>query len=229
MNGVLVRLGFKNVLLLALMLVSYAPVSAGPYDDWNDGELVVTFLGRGMESGLVLDLEVLNKGTSTKKFQLPQLTVLEPNSSAYAPVLVESKGAWEMKPGGTFTLRVSGYSLDQSKKMPSEGQKLVYRPTTGGKRYQKAQLALKKSLQVEQKPGFQAAILPADKHRSLVIQRVIWRSYGGNNPKTAQALVDDLDKAFQRKGRAPSDKVVNGLAASIWRDVEKVCKSLVGS
>lgn len=207
---------------ILLILVLVAPAAAGPFDTWNDGQLTVSFTGRGLESGQILDLAVSNESKVKKEFQLPQLMILEPVNSKYAPVVVESKGAWELKPGANFKARVSGYSLDNSKKMPSAGQPLKYRPSQGGKRYKKAQYALKKSLQVEKRPGFKAMVLPADKHRALVIQRVIWRSFGGKNPKTPNALVEDLTLAFKRAGKPASEKAVQAIAGSIWRDVEKV-------
>lgn len=213
----------------AILLALTLPVSAGLFDHWNDGELTVEFVGRGLESGQVLELKIANSGSSAKTFQLPQLTVLEPSDPTFAPVLIESKGAWKMGPGNHFTLRVGGYSLDHSKKMPRSGQAIVYRPTAGGTRYQKAQHALRKSLQVEEKSGFKAAILPPKKHRALVIQRVIWRSFGGNNPKTPQALVEDLAEAFERRGKVPSERAVEALAGSIWQDVDLVCRALAGS
>ena len=91
------------------------------------------------------------------------------------------------------------------------------------------QFALKKSLQVEQGSGFRSVVLPKEKHRALVIQRVIWRSHGGNNPKTPKALVRDLTVAFERAGKPPSEKAVQAIAGSIWRDVEKVYETLAGS
>ena len=215
------------LILAASMMV--LPASAGPFSTWSGGTLQVEFIGRGLESGAVLDLRVKNEGSSDVEFHLPQLTVLEPVDAAYAPVLVESKGAWRMKPGAEFTLRISAYSLDQSKKMPRAGQVLRYRPSEGGTRYQKAQFALKKSLQVEQGSGFRSVVLPKEKHRALVIQRVIWRSHGGNNPKTPKALVRDLTVAFERAGKPPSEKAVQAIAGSIWRDVEKVYETLAGS
>ena len=219
----------EKLALIVAVLSMVLPVSAGPFSAWSGKGLSVEFLGRGLESGAVLDLHVTNDGAEALEFQLPQLMVLEPANAAYAPILVESKGAWRMKPGADVTMRISGYSLDHSKKMPRSGQSLKYRPFDGGAKYQKAQYALKKSLLVEQNPGFGPVLLPKDKHRVLVIQRVIWRSHGGNNPKTPNALVKDLEAAFERAGKAPSEKAIQALAGSIWRDVEKVYKALAGS
>jgi hypothetical protein len=170
-------------------------------------------------------MSVRNTGTETVRFQLPQLTVLEPISSAYAPIVVESNRGWEMPPGTDFKARLIGYSLDQSKSGVPRGQDADY-TTVADTEYARAQFALKKSLEYERSEGFQASLLSEDKHRTLVIQRLIWTVYGSRNPKTPQALVEDLSRRFDRAGENVNAKTVQALAASIWRDVAKVHETL---
>jgi hypothetical protein len=212
----------RLVLFVVWILLSLTGIcAAGPYDAWSDPAVEVVFTGTGLESGHVLNMKVSNKGKETVSFQLPQLTVLEPSSGAYAPMVVESKGGWEIPPGRDFTVKVLGYSLDQSKAGPRRGQSVKYAPVVGNQ-HSTAQYALKKSLEYERSRGFQATLLPLDKHRTLVIQRLIWTVYGARNPKTPQALVEDLDRRFQSGGETVSAQSVHALAGSIWKDVERV-------
>ena len=104
-----------KLVLKALFLVLFLCGSgvAGPYDAWTEPGVEVTFTGTGLESGHVLDMRVRNNGKSPVTFQLPQLTVLD--STSMTPVLVESKGGWEIPPGVEISHAVMGYSLEQAK------------------------------------------------------------------------------------------------------------------
>ena len=214
-----------KLVLKALFLVLFLCGSgvAGPYDAWTEPGVEVTFTGTGLESGHVLDMRVRNNGKSPVTFQLPQLTVLD--STSMTPVLVESKGGWEIPPGVEISHAVMGYSLEQAKPAPSRGEKAIYVPSEKPG-FAPAQIALKKSLEFRRSPGFQATVLPAEKHNTLVTQRLIWTVYGTQNPKTPKALEQDLSTAFQRAGKSVSEDAVQALTASIWQDVARVYGTL---
>ncbi len=169
-------------------LCSLAAWGQTPFQGWQDEELKLSFSGRGLESGNVLDLKVQNTGDSRKLLHLPQFTVLEPLDSRYAPVLLESYGGWEIQPGADFTFRLSGYSLQHDRDVPAAGQSVRYRPTKGAERYKKAQYALKEGLKLERQGRFEPLVLPREKHRLVVLQRVVWRAVGGNNPDDPEQL-----------------------------------------
>ncbi len=208
---------------LLMMLVLSGFCLAGPYDAWTEPGVEVTFTGTGLESGHVLDLKVRNGGKSVVAFQLPQLTVLD--STTFAPIVVESKGGWKIPPGAEVTHKVIGYSLEQSKPGPRRGQTASYTPSEKPG-FAPAQLALKKSLEFQRSPGFQATVLSKEKHKTLVTQRLIWTVYGPRNPKTPKALEQDLAASFQRAGESVNAASVQALTASVWQDVARVYNTL---
>ena len=79
---------------------------------------------------------------------------------------------------------------------------------------------------MEKEEVFESVFLPERTHRTLVHQRVLWRVFGGNNPKSAKRLVSDLKEAFEKSGKSVSDESVKAIAASVWRDVEVVGRRL---
>lgn len=216
----------RALVLLLCLLAAGSSADTGPLNSWTSGGLVVHFSGTGREAGVVLELSVDNTSKTTQVFQLPPLLVLEPGNKRYSPVLVEKGGAWELEPGAHFKVPVTGYGLDHSKDMPGASEKVDYRPSLGGPAYAKVQHALKESLSYEKRVGFKASILPGKTHRTLVIQRVLWLARGGNNPSTPQDLVKDLTQSFAAAGKSVSEAAVNGIAASVWSDVQKVYEAL---
>ena len=210
-----------KVVLLAFVLCGLC--LAGPYDAWTEPGVEITFTGTGLESGHVLDMNVRNNGKTTVAFQLPQLTVLD--STSMAPIVVESKGGWKIPPGAEISHQVIGYSLEQSKPGPRRGEQAVYLPSEKTD-FATAQLALRKSLEFQRSPGFQATVLSKEKHKTLVTQRLIWTVYGPRNPKTPKALEQDLAAAFQRAGESANAATLQALAASIWQDVARVYNTL---
>ena len=210
-----------RVVLLVLVVCGFS--LAGPYDAWTEPGVEGTFSGTGLESGHVLDLTVRNRSHHEVAFQLPQLTVLD--SKTLAPIVVESKGGWKIPPGAEISHQVIGYSLEQSKPGPRRGQRAVYLPSEKPG-FAPAQLALKKSLEFQRSPGFQATVLSKEKHKTLVTQRLIWTVYGPRNPKTPKALEQDLASSFQRAGEPVNAATVQALTASVWQDVSRVYNTL---
>lgn len=211
---------------IVIMILCSLTVAWGqsPFQGWRDDSLELSFSGRGLETGKVLDLKVKNTGKSSKLLHLPQFTVLEPLDSRLAPLLLESHGSWEIQPGADFTFRLSGYSLEHRLEAPPSGKQVRYRPSQGAERYKKAQYALREGLKLENQ--FEPLVLSAEKHRLVVLQRVVWRAVGGDNPDNPEKLYGDVERALEARGKPVSKEATGALVASIWRDVERVYRSL---
>lgn len=207
-------------------LCSLAAWGQSPFQGWQDQELELTFSARGLESGKVLDLKIRNTGDTRKVLHLPQFTVLEPLDSRFTPVILESYGGWEVQPGADFTFRLSGYSLEHGREVPGAGQQVRYRPTRGKGQYKAAQYALREGLKLERQGRFEPLVLSRERHRVVVLQRVVWRAVGGGNPDNPEQLHSDVVRALRSRGKSVSEKATGALVASIWRDVEKVYQSL---
>ena len=208
------------IALLGLLHLCAKVSAVEPHPQWAEG-LVVSFTGRGLEFGRVLDIEVVNTLDEKLCFTLAPFTVLIPSDSRYSPILLESSGAWDVLAGGRQTFRVSGFALDHALLMPSPGQALDYQPSPVGDRFDLARYALQVGLEVESNSGFEAKFLAAEKHRLLVLQRLIWSLIGEGNPTSLEELEEDLAASFRREGRSPSDRAIKALADSIWVDVSK--------
>ena len=217
----------KRIFAIALFLLCTSPgLTNEALESWVQSDLDLRMRGTGLESGRVLSLSVVNNGRKSKKFHLPRFTVLVPDSDQYSPVLLESKGSWKLGPGGRLKATLRGYSLDHAKRIPKRNQQVAYRAISGGARYAKVQRALRVGLDVEKEEVFESVFLPEKTHRTLVHQRVLWRVFGGNNPKDAKRLVADLKRSFEKSGKTVSEKSVKAIAASVWRDVEVVARRL---
>lgn len=212
--------------LVLMLLSSLSALAQTPFQGWDDEHIEISFQGRGLETGKVLDVKISNKGDTRHLVQIPQFTVLEPADSRYSPVLLESYGGWEVEPGAYFTARLSGYSLEHQKDMPSNGARLTYTPSTGAKKYKPAQYALREGLKMEKRGKFRPLILSKEKHRLVVLQRAVWKAVGGKNPTGPEELYSDIARALKSKGKPMSEKATGALVASVWRDVEQIYKSL---
>lgn len=215
----------KGLILSLLWLLMALPSMSEPAYPWSP-DLSVTYSGRGLESGAVLDIKVVNRADSKRRVTLAPLTVLTPANAAFSPILLESSGAWDMLPKGEGTFRVMGYALEHGKRMPGKGENVSYTPSQDPKQFTRAKRALQVGLQVEAKPGFDSRLLGPEKHRWLVLQRLIWLVSGESNPKTPQQLEKDLTRSFGERGKPPSEKTMKALTAAIWSDVEKCQKQL---
>lgn len=214
----------RGFCLVVLLLLAPAAMAKEPAGAWSAPDLTVTCLGRGLETGPLLDLKVANAAKETRRFRLAPYTVLVASDPKFSPILLESTGEWDIKPKSQATFRVSGFSLQHDRSVPKEGLSLEYRPDLASKTYAAPRRALQVALQ--QEDGFASDLLPAEKHRLIVIQRLLWCVVGGTNPATPQALQADLTAAFARKGNPPGEKAIKALTASVWRDVVKCLKAL---
>jgi hypothetical protein len=211
---------------MLLLLLGRGPAWANPEAAWP-ADLVITFSGKGLESGQVLDIKVVNGSDRQQRLTLPPYTVLCPSDPAYSPILLESTGAWDMLPKGQATFRVSGYALRHDRAMPAKGQALRYLPSFTGDGHDRSRRALQVGLEVERQEGFHSTLLPAAKHRLLVLQRLIWAAGGEEaNPASPEQLEADLFASFARRGKPPSEKAMKALTASVWKDVSRCLERL---
>ncbi len=217
------------VLWLALAPLAYAQdgsavstvraASAAVLSEEADG-LDIDWTGKGTVAGEMLDATFTNNGKGALTVDIVPGIVLTDKEQKAQPIMLEDTLKFTLQPGESTSMPLRGYCLDFELDPPAMGAGVDYEVAQDVSRYETAIRNLWAGLRLDRDGGFKPVLKPL-MHRTIVIQRSIWASLGGNNPTTVEKLDEDLRDDTAQAGLEYSNQKVRFLTNRIWDDVEK--------
>ncbi len=180
--------------------------------------LSIEWTGKGRVAGDMVDGTFLNQGASPLTVNIVPGIVLSDSEDMAQPIMLEDTLEFTLAPGESAKIDLRAYCLDFSKDPPSLGSGVDYEVATDLSTYEDAIKNLWAGLRLERDGKFKPALKPLQ-HRTIVIQRAIWASLGGENPSTEDKFLEDLQQDTQAGSHVYSSAKVEWLAEQIWKDV----------
>ncbi len=183
--------------------------------------LGISWSGLGSVAGEMVDATVTNNSSAPMEVAfLPGMVLVDARGESQ-PIMLEEHVRVTLKPGESTTLSgMRAYCLDHSKEPPGQGSGVEYKVMTNLANYASAIQNLWAGLRLDREGAYTPVLKPL-LHRTLVIQRSVWASLGGNNPNSQEKLTSDLEADLVGKGSDVSQQKVNWLSDKIWSDVVK--------
>lgn len=217
------------VLWLALAPLAYAQdgsavstvktASQAVLKEEADG-LDIDWTGRGTVAGDMLDATFTNNGKEAVTVDIVPGIVLNDKDQKAQPIMLEDTLKFTLQPGESTSMPLRGYCLDFELDPPALGAGVDYEVAGDVAKYETAIRNLWAGLRLDRDGAYKPVLKPL-MHRTIVIQRSIWASLGGNNPTTVEKLDEDLREDTAEAGLEYSNQKVRFLTNRIWDDVEK--------
>ena len=224
------RLSLTLVMLLLALLpslaqdgsaVSTVTASSKALVNQQAQGLSIEWSGLGRVAGEMVDATFKNTSDSTMTVELMPGMVLIDASGESQPIMLENYNQFTLRPGESVPINgIRAYCLDHAKDPPSLGKGVDYGVETDLTKYADAVRHLWAGLRLDASGKFQPVLKPIQ-HRTVVIQRSIWASLGGNNPSTLEKLTADLKDDVKAGNHNFSEDKVEWLANGLWKDVEQ--------
>lgn len=180
--------------------------------------LAIAWSGKGRVAGDMVDGTFLNESNSPMSVSIVPGIVLSDSDGVAQPIMLEDTLEFTLAPGESTKVDLRAYCLDFSKDPPSLGSGVNYEIVSDLAQYEDAIKNLWAGLRLERDGKFKAVLKPIQ-HRTIVIQRAIWASLGGQNPATEEKFREDLQQDTQAGDHEFSKEKVDWLAEQIWKDV----------
>lgn len=187
----------------------------------DSGAASVQWTGLGLVSGDMVDMELTNNSSTTQEFRFIPGMILQDPGKQVQPVLLEENLRFTLKPGETVKRRLRGYCLDYTKEPPATGTEEDYQISPDLEGYEKVVQVLYRGLELEKKQKLKPVLRPLI-HRTVVIQRAIWATLGGENPDTEDQLKEDLEDEIRYRSSIFPEGQLNCLSERIWSDVQQI-------
>lgn len=184
----------------------------------------VKWTGLGLVSGDMVDMQLTNTSNSPQTFRFIPGMVLQDPGKRVQPVMLEENLSFTLQPGETVKRRMRGYCLDYSKEPPATGNQEDYQVATDLSEYERAVSVLYHGLELDKEKKLKPVLRPLV-HRTVVIQRAIWASLGGENPGTKEDLQKDLEDEIRYRSSVFPEGQMDCLSSRIWSDVQQVLDS----
>lgn len=217
------------VLWLALAPLAYAQdgsavstvrsAAAVVLQEETDG-LDIDWTGKGTVAGEMLNATFTNNGKGALTVNLVPGIVLTDKDGQAQPIMLEDTMEFTLQPGESTSMPLRGYCLDFNLDPPALGAGVEYQVAQDVSQYETAIKNLWAGLRLDRDGAYKPVLKPL-MHRTIVIQRSIWASLGGNNPTTEEKLDADLREDTAKAGLEFSAEKVHFLTERIWADVEK--------
>lgn len=183
--------------------------------------LSIEWSGLGRVAGEMVDASFTNTSSEVLTVELMPGMVLIDASGESQPIMLETYNKFTLQPGERASLNgLRAYCLDHAKEPPSLGKGVEYNVVTDYSKYAEAVRTLWAGLRLDSNGKYQPVLKPLQ-HRTVVIQRSIWASLGGNNPTTLDKLTEDLKDDVKAGNHSFSEDKVEWLANGLWKDVEQ--------
>lgn len=223
-----------TLLFLSFLLTSVTPAQdfANPVDtviqysrqfkeQVDSGKADVKWIGLGMVSGDMIDMELTNTTDAPQSFRFVPGMVLQDPGRQVQPIALEENLEFTLEPGETVKRRMRGYCLDYSKEPPTADAQEDYEISPDIDGYEEAIQVLYNGLYLDQNQKLKPVLRPLI-HRTVVIQRAIWAVLGGENPDSQDDLEDDLEQELRYRSSVFPEGQLDCLSSRIWSDVQKV-------
>lgn len=181
----------------------------------------VKWIGLGLISGDMVDMELTNTSDSPQTFRfIPGMVLRDPGENVQ-PIMLEENLEFTLQPGETIKRRMRGYCLDYGKEPPASGAQEDYEIAVDLSDYELAVTVLYRGLQLDRDEKLKPVLRPLV-HRTVVIQRAIWATLGGENPVSKEELKKDLEDEIRYRSSIFPEGQLDCLSSRIWSDVQQV-------
>jgi len=187
----------------------------------DSGAANVQWIGLGLVSGDMVDMELTNTSDSPQEFRFVPGMILQDPGKQVQPVILEESARFTLQPGESIKKRMRGYCLDYSKDPPASGTQQDYEIDPDLEGYEGVVAVLYRGLELDRQQKLKPVLRPIV-HRTVVIQRAIWAVLGGENPGTEDDLKDDLEDEIRYRSAIIPEGQLNCLSERIWSDVQKI-------
>ena len=187
----------------------------------DSGNASVTWKGLGLVSGDMVDMELTNNTGSPQTFRFVPGMVLTDPGRQVQPVILEENLKFTLEPGASVKRRMRGYCLDYSKEPPAADTEEDYQISPDLAGYEDVVAVLYRGLRLDRDQKFKPVLRPLI-HRTVVIQRAIWASLGGENPGSEDELEKDLEDEIRYRSSIFPEGQLDCLSERIWSDVQQV-------
>ena len=230
--------GLKKLLLLGLLLTgltaaqtvvlsklvySVQEVSVQFRKQIDSKQASVKWIGMGLVSGDMVDMELTNLTDQPLSFRLVPGMVLQDPGQEVQPILLEENLRFTLKGGETVKRRLRGYCLDYRKNPPARASEEDYQVRTDLAKYKDAIEIVYSGLRLEKRGKLRPVLRPLI-HRTVVIQRAVWSVMGEGNPNSQAELVLDLEDELQYRSSIFPEGQTNCLSDRLWADVQQILK-----
>lgn len=181
----------------------------------------VKWVGLGIISGDMVDMELHNGSDSAAAFRFVPGMVLQDPGKRVQPIMLEENLSFTLEPGETVKRRMRGYCLDYSKEPPASGELEDYQVATDISEYEEAVSVLYRGLELDRDEKLKPVLRPLI-HRTVVIQRAIWAVLGGENPDSKEELKKDLEDEVRYRSSIFPEGQLDCLSSRIWSDVQQI-------
>lgn len=226
----------KNILLLSFLVTGMVVAQVTPLSQLVESvesvsiqfrqqiesqRASVKWIGMGLVSGDMVDMELTNLTDQAISFRLVPGMVLQDPGQEVQPILLEENLRFTLEGGETVKRRLRGYCLDYRKNPPARSSEEDYQVRTDLDKYRSAIGIVYSGLRLEKEGRLRPVLRPLI-HRTVVIQRAVWSVMGEGNPNSQEELVLDLDDELKYRSSIFPEGQTNCLSDRLWADVQKI-------